>query len=178
LDNLIRLGYSQIRIGQSEIGMVNLHRGIDLARSTGLGVVEIRGLQFLSYSYLFLHEWGLALKVAEQLENQANKRSMPLVREIARYVGGIARSNLGRQQDILEHMQLILTSLEEIGQPFIEIRTLVHLIRIKRSLKLDPGPDIRRAKEILAKCEDYAHPAIVNQAFLDFKKSVLNQISI
>jgi len=157
--------------------MVNLHRGIDLAQTTGLGVVEIRGLQFLSYSYLYMHEWDLALKVAEQLESLASKRSMPLVRIIARYIGGIARFNLGHQQDILEHLQLILNSLEDIGQPFIELRTLVHLIRIKQSSNLDPGLDIRRAKEILATCEPHAHPEIINQAFLDYKKSVLSQIS-
>ncbi|MGW8143519.1 MAG: AAA family ATPase, partial [Anaerolineales bacterium] len=54
LDNLVRLGYAQIKTGQTESGMANLRTGIDLAQSTGLGVIEIRGLQFLSYSHIYL----------------------------------------------------------------------------------------------------------------------------
>jgi tetratricopeptide (TPR) repeat protein len=177
LDNLVRLGYAQIRTGQTELGMVNLHRGIDLAQSTGLGVVEIRGLQFLSYAYIHLNEWEFALKIAEQLESQANRRSMPLVRILARYIGGIARSNLGLQPDALEHLQQILVSLEDIGQPFLELRTLVQLVRVKRTINMDPAPDIRRAKEILTMCEPNAHLEILKHPFLDYKKSILNQIS-
>jgi DNA-binding SARP family transcriptional activator len=177
LDNLVRLGYAQIRTDQTDIGMVNLHRGIDLAQSTGLGVVEIRGLQFLSYAYIYLNEWELALKVAEQLESQANRRSMPLVLVISRFIGGIARQNLGHQQDILEHLQSILNSLEYIGQPFIEVRILTQLVRVKKALELDPASDISKTKEILAFCEPNAHPEIVKKTFLEYKKSILSQIS-
>lgn len=176
LDNLIRLGYAQIRSGKTDIGMVNLHRGIDLAQSTGLGVVEIRGLQFLSYSYISLGDWELALEVAEQLENQAIKRSMPMVRILARFVAGIARSNLGLQTDVLEHLQLILASLKDIGQPFIEVRALVEIIRVKKFLKVDPSSDIHRVNDILKYCESKANPEIINDAFLKYKKSIQNQM--
>lgn len=177
LDNLIRLGYAQISTNQTEIGMVNLHRGIDLAQSTGLGIVEIRGLQFLSYSYIYLNEWKLALQVTEKLERLASERSMPLVGVIARFIGSIARENLSEPQDIIEQLQLILNALHDIGQPLVELRTLIQLVRAKRASGIDPQQDIQRVNEILAKCEANAHPEQIHQAFLDYQKTVHNLIS-
>jgi DNA-binding SARP family transcriptional activator len=177
LDNLVRLGYAQIRTNQTEIGMVNLHRGIDLAQSTGLGIVEIRGLQFLSYSYIYLNEWQLALQVSEKLERQASRRSMPLVRVLARFIGGIAESNLSEQQDIVEQLQLTLDALGDIEQPFIELRALMQMVRAKKASGLDPKLDIQRVNEILVNCESNAHPEQIRQAFLDYRKMVLNLIS-
>jgi DNA-binding SARP family transcriptional activator len=176
LDNLVRLGFSQIQTDQVESGMVNLHRGIDFAQSTGLGVVEIRGLQFLSYSYVYLGEWELALNLSEQLEAQAKRRAMPMVRILARYIGGIARINLGIQQDMIEHLQQIIALLKDIGQPFVELRTLTQLIKVKKATKVDPASDIQRVRDIFALCEANPFPETIKENFFEYKKSILKQI--
>ena len=99
-----------------------------------------------------------------------------MVRILARFVAGIARSNLGLQTDVLEHLQLILASLKDIGQPFIEVRTLVQIIRVKKILNIDPSSDIHRVYDILKYCETKANPEIINNAFLKYKKSIQNQM--
>ncbi len=177
LDNIVRLGYAQVRSNQTEIGMVNLHRGIDLSQSTGLGIVEIRGLQFLSYAYIHLREWKLALQVAEKLERQANRRSLPFVRTLARFMGCIAKSNLGEPREIVEQLQLLLHVLDDIGQPYVALRILIQLVRAKKSFGLDYKMELHRINEILTDCETNAQSELIYQAFLDYKNSVPNLIS-
>lgn len=176
LDNLVRLGYSQIISNQIESGMANLHRGIDFARSTGLGLVEIRGLQFLSYSYIYLGDWKLALDLSEKLETQANRRAMPMVRILARYIGGVARFNLGTQQDIVGHLQQIVALLKDFGQPFVEMRALLQLIKVKKVYQVDPSSDIQRVREILVLFEKNPLPETIKEPFFEYKKKVLKQI--
>lgn len=177
LDNLIRLGYSQIKTNNIDAGMINLHRGIDLAQTNGLGVVEIRGLQFLSYSYVYLGEWKLAIDIAEKLESQAIRRAMPMVRILAMYIGSIARFNLDSQQEIYDHLQHIISSLQDIGQPFVEMRALIQLIKLKKARKIDFSSDTQRVGEILALCETNPLPESISESFLAYKKSVLEQIN-
>jgi hypothetical protein len=119
----------------------------------------------------------LALQVSEKLERQASRRSMPLVRVLARFIGGIAESNLSEQQDIVEQLQLTLDALGDIEQPFIELRALMQMVRAKKASGLDPKLDIQRVNEILVNCESNAHPEQIRQAFLDYRKMVLNLIS-
>jgi DNA-binding SARP family transcriptional activator len=177
LDNLVRLGYAQISNKKTEVGLENLHRGIELAQSAGLGIVEIRGLQFLSYSYISLKEWNLALQVSEKLSRQASKRSLPLVRVLARFIGGIAESNLDQKHGWIEQLQFILNALDDIEQPFITIRVLTQLVRIKKAYGLDADPDLHRIKDILTACESDARPKLIKQEFLEYRKSVLELLS-
>jgi len=69
-------------------------------------------------------------------------------------------------------------AVAEIGQPFIELRTLIRLIKTKQAGGFDTDPDIQRANKILDKIERNAHPDNLHQAVLDFRKKQINIISV
>ncbi len=178
LDNLIRLGYAQIRNDRTEIGMKNLKNGIDVAQASGLGIIEILGIQFLCYAYIYLEEWELVRQTAYPLERQARKRSLSLVQIMSQISRGISESKIGNKYDSIEQLQLTVDAVAEIEQPFIELRTLIRLIKTKHAGGFDTDPDIQRAYEILDKIEQNAHTDNLHQAVLEFRKKHINIISV
>ena len=178
LDNLIRLGYAQIRNDQTEIGMKNLNNGIAVAKASGLGIIEILGNQFLCYAYIFLEDWERVRQTAYPLESQARRRSLTLVQIMSQVARGISESKIGNKYDSIEQLQLTVDAVAEIGQPFIELRTLIRLIKTKQAGGLDTHQDIQRVHHLLDKIEQNAHPDILLQVALDFRKKQINFISL
>ena len=177
LDNLVRFGYTQIATGQSEVGMVNLLRGIDLAQSGGFGMVEIRGMQFLSYAHISKGEWKLTRQVTEQLAHQARIHSLPMVGMLAKFIGGIADFNQSKPEENIEQLQYSLNFLGHEDQPYIALRILMHLIRLKKNSGFDNGQEILRFNDILNRCERLAYPAKVQETFQSYKKKMRLLIS-
>ncbi|MES0359312.1 MAG: hypothetical protein ABUK20_00230, partial [Anaerolineales bacterium] len=178
LDNLIRLGYAQIRNDQTEIGMKNLNNGIDVARSSGLGIIEILGIQFLCYANIYLEEWELARQITYPLESEARKRSLSLVQVMSQISRGISESKIGNKYDSIEQLQLTVDAVAEIEQPFIELRTLIRLIKTKQAGGFDTDLDTQRVYEILDNIELNVQPDNLHQAVLDFRVKQINFISV
>jgi DNA-binding SARP family transcriptional activator len=178
LDNLIRLGYAQIRNVHTTIGMDNLKKGIDAAQSSGLGIIEILGIQFLCYAYIYLEEWELVRQTAYSLEREARKRSLSLVQVMSQISRGISESKIGNKYDSIEQLQLTVDAVAEIDQPFIELRTLIRLIKTKQAGGYDTDQDTQRVYEILDHIELNAQPDNLHQAVLDFRKKQINIISV
>lgn len=178
LDNLIRLGYAQIRNNQIESGMHNLIRGIDLAKSTGLGIITIMGNLFLSYAHIYLEEWELARQISSSLEKQAHRRSMFLVQAMSQITQGISESKIGVRSVSIEQLQSTLDTYADIEYPFIELRTLIRLIKAKQQSGLDTNEDTERVNEILDYFERNAYPEYILQAVLEFRQKQLKLISL
>lgn len=177
LDSLVRFGYAQIRTGQAGPGMVNLHRGIDLAQSAGIGMVEIRGLQFLSYAHLSREEWDLTRQVTLQLEHMARVRTLPLVGLVAKFLGGIANQNLSNPKEDIEQLEYLLSMLGDVDQPYIALRILLHLVRLKEHSGFDTKREIVQITSILNQCEELAYPTNIQAAFQIFRNKVETMIS-
>jgi len=178
LDNLIRLGYAQIRNNKTEIGMHNLNRGIDIAKSTGLGIITIMGDLFLSYAHIYMEEWDLARQISYSLEKQARKRSMLLVQTMSQVTQGISESIIGIRSVSIEQLQSTLDTLADIEDPFIELRTLIRLIKAKQECGLDTILDTERVYEILDFFEKNAYPEYILQEVLEFRQKLLKLISL
>jgi DNA-binding SARP family transcriptional activator len=178
LDNLIRLGYSQIRNNQIENGMHNLIRGIDIAKSTGLGIITIMGNLFLSYAHIYLEEWDLARQISSSLEKQAHRRSMYLVQVMSQITQGISESKIGITSVSIEQLQSTLDTFADIEYPYIELRTLIRLIKVKQQSGLDTNADTERVNEILNYFENNAYPEYILQSVLEFRQKQLKLISL
>ena len=178
LDNLIRLGYAQIRNNQTEIGMHNLNRGIEMAKSAGLGIITIMGDLFLSYAHIYLEEWDEARQISYSLEKQARRRSMHLVQTMSRIIQSITESKIGIRCVSIEQLQSNLDSLADIKDPYIELRTLIRLINAKQECGLDTVSDTERVHEILDFFEKNAHPEFILKAVLEFRQKLLKLISL
>jgi len=177
LDNLARFGYAQIRTGQSESGMENLHRGIDLAQSAGFGMVEIRGMQFLSYAHISREEWELTRQITLQLERMARIRTLPMVGILAKFLGSIAnRKHFNPGQDI-EQLEYSLSILGDVDQPYIALRILIHLVRIKKHSGYDTEREIFRINSILNRCEELAYPKNIQETFQIYRSKVEEMVS-
>jgi predicted ATPase/DNA-binding SARP family transcriptional activator len=173
LDNLIRLGYAQIRDDKIEIGMENLCRGIEIANSTGLGIISIMGNLFLSYAYIYLEEWDLAGQIASSNEKLARSRSLQLVQTMSQINQGISESRIGNKKASIEQLQSTLEMLDEIDYPFIELRTLIRMIKTKKEGSFDASSEIGRVHEILNHIENNAHPEQVIQAARNFRQMLI-----
>lgn len=177
LDNLIRLGYAQIRNGQTEIGMQNLQRGIDLAKSGGLGIIEILGNQFLCYASTYLGDWEQVRQIAYPLERQARKRSMPLVQVMSQVTQGILESVIGKTSISIEQLQMSVDTIYELEYPIIELRTLIRLIQAKQAYGQETNAQVQRVYEILDCLEQNAHPEEISQVLIEFRQKLLKPIS-
>lgn len=176
LDNLVRKGYSQVKIGQVEPGMVEIHRGIDLAQSAGFGIVEIRGMQFLGYAYAAHNDWELTNQITEQLIRTARIRSMPLVGILAKLLnitGGHHQNALDDGIDQLDYLMKMVGN----EQPYIQLRILIQKIRLMKIANLDVKQEINQVNEILEFCEKLAYPGNIQVAFQKFKNKVDLSIS-
>ncbi len=173
LDNLIRLGYGQVRNNKTEMGMENLIRGIQLAKSTGLGIVAIMGNLFLSYAYIFLEEWDLAGQIAAANEKLARSRSLQLIQTMSQINRGISESRIGNKKASIQQLQSILKMLNDIDYPFVELRTLIRLVETKRESGLDASSEIGRVHEILGHIEKNAQPEQLFQATQNFRQKLI-----
>jgi tetratricopeptide (TPR) repeat protein len=176
LDSLVRKGYSQIKLNQEEIGKGNLHRGIDLAKSAGFGMVEIRGLQFLSYAHVSHMEWQLTQELTEQLDRKARIRGLPMVGILAKYIGGVAEHNQKNPEAGIVQLEYLLKMLGYQDQPYITIRILIQIARWKKISNIDSSSEVTRIHEILDQCEKLANPDQIQATFQRYKKQVKSLI--
>lgn len=177
LDNLIRLGYSQIRNNQTEIGMVNLKSGIESARKGGLGITEIQGNQFLCYSLTFMGEWDQARKLGYQIEQQARKRSMQLIQVLSQVNQAMSDAKFGKLEFSLDQLQFAVNILAEIGYPIVELRSLVQLIKLKRVLGHDSETEALRVREIIEIIEQNNQTKEIHPAVKAFKNMIIKQLN-
>jgi len=177
LDNLIRLGYAQIRNNEIEIGMQNLTHGIDSASSSGLGIITIMGNLFLSYAYIYLEEWDLARQISFTLENMARKRSILLVQTMSQITQSISESKIGSKNVSIEQLQSSLDTVADLGYPIIELKTLIRLIKSKQECSLDTVSETKQVYDILEYFEKNAYPEYIYQAVQEFRQKLLKLIS-
>lgn len=173
LDNLIRLGYAQIRSNKIGLGMENLNRGIELAKSTGLDIITIMGHLFLSYAYIFLEDWDLAFQLASSLEKQAHTRSLFLIQTMSQINRGISESKIGDKKVSIEKLKSTIERLVDIDYPFIELRTLIRMINMKNETGLNTAKETKRVYEILGNFEENAHPEQILQATRNFRQMLI-----
>jgi len=178
LDNLIRIGYSQIKTGMIETGMLNLHRGIDLAQAAGFGMVEIRGLQFLSFAHASNQEWHLTEQIADQLDHLAHTRGLNLVGILAKYIGGQAKLTQKNPEEDINQLDYLLRMLGDKDHPYIMLRILIQQVQLKQRTKLPADQEVKRIYEILERCEKYAYPRNIKSAFLKYKREVEKMIAV
>jgi hypothetical protein len=91
---------------------------------------------------------------------------------------GISESKIGKQYDSIEQLQLTVDAVAEIEQPFIELRTLIRLIKTKQAGGFDTDLDTQRVYEILDNIELNVQPDNLHQAVLDFRVKQINFISV
>jgi len=158
--------------------MHNLNRGIEMAKSAGLGIITIMGDLFLSYAHIYMEEWDLARQISYSLEKQARRRSMHLVQTMSRIIQSITESKIGIRSVSIEQLQSNLDSLADIKDPYIELRTLIRLINAKQECGLDTISDTERVHEILDFFEINAHPEYILKAVLEFRQKLFKLISL
>lgn len=176
LDNLIRLGYAQVRCDQTDIGMVNLHRGIALAKESGFGIIEIQGNQFLCYAQTFTGNWENARLTSDQLEKQTRRRSILLIQVLSQVNQAMSQAKLGEIDLALDQLQFSAGMLADIGYPVVELKTLVQLIKLKRAIAINPEANIFRIHEILANLRKNKKPEQIHEAVDTFADINLAQI--
>jgi hypothetical protein len=176
LENLVRLGYSQIRTGDPDNGMANLQRGIKQARTAGFGLVEIRGMQFLSYAYASNEEWDLTRQISEELIRKARIRSLPIEGILAKFIGELAEINRSNPHESIDHFRYLLEFLGDKDQPYIALRILVRIVDLKKLAAKDPAKEIRKITDLLKRCEQMASPRTIQESFKEFKHNI--EISI
>ncbi len=174
---MVRKGFAEINIGQSDPGMANLHRGIDLAQSSGLGMVEIRGMQFLSYVYASRKEWQTTRRITEQLERMARIRNLPVVGIMAKHISVIADQDQTDPEESIGQLEYLLKILGDQDQSFVPLRILIQLIRLKNNSGIDCKLEKTRVNKILEHSEKSAFPHDVRGAFLQYKKKVERLVS-
>ena len=155
LDNLVRQGYLEVRTGQIEIGMNNLRRGINLAQSTGFGMVEIRGLQFLSFAYMASNDNQLTHQLTKKLEEAARLRNLPEVSVLANLMSISAGSKEKNHESKIELLEQSLMMLGDSGQISVQIRILLLILMLKRNFGLDTAYEVDRIGSILNHCAKY-----------------------
>jgi len=177
IDNLVRKGYSEIQTGQLETGMINLHRGIELARSAGFGMVEIRGMQFLSYAHASRKEWQLTQKITDELAQMARIRGLPMVGILAKIFIGIGELDKSNPKSSLDQLDFLLKMLGDEDQPYIAIRMLIQKFMLKKRSGIDPLPEVIQIHEIFDRCEKMAYPEKIQAAFQRYKAGIMHLIS-
>ena len=178
IDNLVGFGYSQIRSGEVQTGMLNLRRGINISRSTGFGIFEIRGLQFLSYAHMYAREWELARQVTAELSHQARLRNLPLVGLMARFVGGIADHHDVEPEKQLEQNQHAIKLLDNVNRPYTMLQILQQIVHQNKLAKIESHQEISKIGEILDNCEQQAYPKIIKDTFMDYKQQLVSNLSM
>ena len=177
IDNLVRKGYSEIQTGQLETGMINLHRGIDLARAAGFGMVEIRGMQLLSIAHASRKEWQLTGKITDQLDQMARIRGLPMVGILAKIFIGMGEFDEKKSESSLDQLDYLLKMLGDEDQPYIAIRILIQKFMLKKRSNIDPHREVMQIREILDRCEKLAYPQKIQAAFQRYKGEIKYLIS-
>jgi predicted ATPase len=176
LDNLIRLGFAQIRDGQLEIGMHNLHRGKDMAQSGGLEIITMVGDLFLCYAHADLGEWGQVRQIAHPLERKSRKRSLQVIRIMSLIVLGMLEMNTGDQQESLTYLQQAQDNSIELHDPLLELRSVIPITKILNQSGRETKINIQRINEIIEQLECNAQVEPVCSAMLAFKNNLLTKL--
>lgn len=176
LDNLIRLGFAQIRSGKLEIGMHNLHRGIDIAHSGGLEIVSLIGNLFLCYAHASLGEWGQVRQIANSLKVQTQKRALRVIQVMNWINLGMLEMNSGNQDKAKAFLGRATKTAAQFNDPFLEIRSLMPLINVSRSNTSESQASIQRIHEITDRLEGNIQVVPLHSAFLEFRGILLAQL--
>jgi hypothetical protein len=156
--------------------MANIQRGIKQARTAGFELVEIRGMQFLSYAYVSYEEWDLARQISEKLIRKARIRSLPLEGLLAKFIGEVAEINQPDPQESIDNFRYLLELLGDKDQPYIALRILVQIVNFKKIAKRDPTKEIRKITDLLKRCEKMASPRTIQESFQEFKQNIETSI--
>ena len=178
LDNLVRKGYSQIRIGYSEKGMTNLMRGIELAKSAGFGMVQIRGLLFLGNVYAIQGETEKTIKLTDQLDKLARVRYLPIISIVSKQLRISVSMGEMQPDAAIEQLNYLMKLIGDLGQPYIAIRILSQLVRLENFADIDSTENRLRIHQILDQCEQLAYPDQIQASFQRYKNEITSLITI
>jgi hypothetical protein len=103
---------------------------------------------------------------------------MLLVQTMSQVIQGISESQIGIKSVSIEQLQSTLDTLADIKDPYIELRTLIRLIKAKQVCGLDTISDTERVHEILDFFEKNAHPEYILKAVHEFRQKLLYLISL
>jgi hypothetical protein len=170
------LGFAQIRDGQLEIGMHNLHRGKDMAQSGGLEIISMVGDLFLCYAHADLGEWGQVRQIAHPLERKSRKRSLQVIRIMSLIVLGMLEMNTGDQQESLTYLQQAQDNSIELHDPLLELRSVIPITKILNQSGRETKINIQRINEIIEQLECNAQVEPVCSAMLAFKNNLLTKL--
>lgn len=176
LDNLIRLGFAQIRNSQFENGMHNLHRGVDLAQSGGMEILYLIGNLFLCYAHAYLGEWEQVHQIAHPLNSETQKRSLPVIQTMNWIVLGMLEINTGVREDSIAFFQRAMEKAAELHDPLLELRSLIPLTNISKRLGVESQPYIQRIHKITDQLESNTQIEPVRSMLLEFKNNLLIQL--
>jgi hypothetical protein len=107
----------------------------------------------------------------------ARIRTLPLVGLVAKFLGGIANPNHSNPEEDIEQLEYSLSMLGDVDQPYIALRILIQLVRLKKNSGIDAQGEIFRINTILNGCEMLAYPTNIQEAFQVYKNKVETMIS-
>jgi hypothetical protein len=158
--------------------MINLLRGIELAKSTGFGMVEIRGLLFLGNAFATQRKKQQTLKVTDQLDNFARIRYLPIISIVSKLLRISVEMEDMQPEAGIEQLNYLMKLIDDLGQPYIAIRILSQLVRFEKFAGLDSTENKSRIYQILDQCEQMAYPEKIQATFQHYKQEIITLTSI
>ncbi len=132
-DHSFRVGYSQALSGEPEAGLEEINQAIQSAEEMGIGLVSLFARLAKARIHILNNEWEAASQLSLVLQDEAERRSLPLVQaESAQDLGEIALHSEDFPAARV-HFRTAAKIAERLNQPWLELRVLTGQMEGRRA---------------------------------------------
>lgn len=176
LDNLLRYGYVLYLSGQAERGLDTVLKVLDSAKKIGLGIISIIGRVCYANILIGLGRWEEVKTITEKLIQEVQERSLSVWQTAS--ISLLAEIALHQENynEALKYYQDMVKQAAMLPNPWIEIKALVQVMKIKEILK-QPVPDYRsHVADLLSQIEASLHTdteAGIRSAYQKYRETIL-----
>jgi tetratricopeptide (TPR) repeat protein len=176
VDPMFRLGLSLCLAGEFEQGQQLLQQAVELARSAGLGVIQILAQLSQAMTYYELGEWGQAYQLATYVQEETLRRKMiPTHLRATNLLGQIAL----HEDDIpraLDYFEGAAHQSAGLPYPWIELDSQRMMIKALPQTGQSKRATGQRVHILLDQIGAQAQKEPVKQSFQRFRQQIISEL--
>jgi DNA-binding SARP family transcriptional activator len=176
-DSQFRLGGALVLSGQVDSGLKMVEESLAFTERSGLGIINIQAKSALMVLKRYLGDWEGLHSTAEQLYQEATRRSVPSIRMYAAVMLGEIALREGNLELAMGYLQGSANLAAQLPHVWVKIQALVTLHQAARRAGWPDQPYRLQIEAILTKIGASVHKEPFVQAFGTYKETVLRSLA-
>jgi tetratricopeptide (TPR) repeat protein len=177
VDSQFRWAGALVLCGQVESGVKMMEEALAFSEQSGLGIINIQAKSAQMVLKRYLGDWQGLQATAEQLYQEAIRRSVPSIRMYAAVMLGEIALREGRLEAAIQYLQGTANLAAQLPHVWIKIQALVMLYKAAQSARLPSQAYQHQIDAILARIGESVQKEPFVQAFNMYKEGVLRALA-